>query len=93
MDPQTSVNPLVQFFPFIMMFLVFYLLVIRPQKKEQDAHKKKLADLKKNDLVITAGGIHGTVSLVKETTVIIRVDDSVKLELDKTAISKIESVS
>jgi preprotein translocase subunit YajC len=93
MDPQTSVNPLVQFFPFIMMFLVFYLLVIRPQKKEQDTHKNKLAGLKKNDLIVTAGGIHGTVSLVKETTVIIRVDDNVKLELDKTAISKIESIS
>jgi preprotein translocase subunit YajC len=93
MDPQTSVNPLAQFFPFILMFLVFYLIVIRPQKKEQDAHKKKLAALKKNDRVVTAGGIHGVVSLVKETTVVLRVDDSVKLELDKTAVSRVESSS
>ena len=93
MDPQTSVNPLVQFFPFILMFLIFYLLVIKPQKKEQDEHKKKLAALKKNDAVVTAGGIHGTVSLIKETTVIVRVDDSVKLELDKSAISRVESAA
>jgi preprotein translocase subunit YajC len=91
MAAQTSANPLIQLFPFFMMFLIFYLLVLRPQKREQDAHKKKLSALQKNDRVITAGGIHGTIINVKESTVIIRVDDNAKLEIDKDSIKVVKA--
>jgi len=83
-------NPLTQLFPFLMMFLIFYVLVIRPHKKEQTEKKKKIEALKKNDSVITAGGIHGTVVNVKETTLVLRIDDNVRIEIDKEAISTVK---
>ena len=73
-----------------MIFVVFYFLLIRPQKKLQDEHKKLLAGLKKNDEVITAGGIHGTIANVKDTTVTLKVDDNVKIEIQKSGIASIK---
>ena len=90
MAPQTPGNPLIQFFPFLLMFLIFYVLVLRPQKKEQEGKKKKISALQKNDRVVTAGGIHGTVVNIKETTIILRIDDSVKVEIDKEAVSTVK---
>jgi preprotein translocase subunit YajC len=66
---------------------VFYFLLIRPQKKAQDDHKKMLAALKKNDEVITAGGIHGTIANVKDASVTLKVDDNVKIEVQKSSIA------
>ncbi len=90
MTASSNTSPLFQLVPFLLMFLVFYLLVIKPQKKEREELRKKINALKKNDPVITAGGLHGTVVNIKEKTIILRVDDNVKLEFDKEAITKIE---
>ena len=73
--------------PMILIFAIFYMLVFRPQKKEQQDKKKMRDTLKKNDQIVTVGGVHGTVVLVKEGTVVIRVDDNVKIEFDKEAIA------
>jgi len=86
----TEGNPLTQLFPILIMFLIFYILVIRPHKKEQTEKKKKIESLKKNDGVITAGGIHGTVVNLKDSTVILRIDDNVRIEIDKEAISTVK---
>jgi preprotein translocase subunit YajC len=80
-------NPLVNFLPVILIFGVFYFLLIRPQKKTQDEHRKMISALKKNDEVITSGGIHGTIVNVKDNTVTLRVDDSTKIEVQKNCIS------
>ncbi len=85
MNPGPS--PLFNLMPIILIFVVFYFLLIRPQKKTQNEHKKMIASLKKNDEVITAGGIHGTVVNVKEHTVTLKVDDNVKIEVQKSGIS------
>jgi len=82
----TSGNPILNLLPVILIFVVFYFLLIRPQKKTQDEHKKMVAGLKKNDEVITAGGIHGTIMNVKDTTVTLKVDDNVKVEVQKSSI-------
>lgn len=71
---------------FVLIIVVFYFLLIRPQKKAQDVHKKMLSQLKKNDEVITSGGIHGTIVNVKDHTVILKVDDNVKVEIQKSSI-------
>ena len=76
---------------YLLIFIIFYFLLIRPQQKKQKELKKMLANMKKNDEVISAGGIHGTVVLVKEKTVIVRVDDNVKIEFDKESISTVIS--
>ena len=79
-------NPLLNLMPVILIFIVFYFLLIRPQKKTQDEHKKMVAGLKKNDEVITAGGIHGTIMNVKDATVTLKVDDNVKVEVQKSSV-------
>lgn len=80
-------SPLVNLLPIILIFVIFYFLLIRPQKKQQDIHKKMIASLKKNDEVITAGGIHGTIMNVKDHTVTLKVDDNVKVEVQKSSIA------
>ena len=82
----SSGNPLLNLMPVILIFIVFYFLLIRPQKKTQDEHKKMVAGLKKNDEVITAGGIHGTIMNVKDNTVTLKVDDNVKVEVQKSSV-------
>ncbi|MFC1593707.1 preprotein translocase subunit YajC [Candidatus Omnitrophota bacterium] len=77
-------------FPLALVFVVFYFMLIRPQKKQQKEHKQMLEQVKKNDEVITAGGIHGTVVNVKDKTVMVRVDDSVKIEIEKSFITTIK---
>jgi len=73
-------------------FLIFYFMIIRPQNKKQKAMQKMLAAVKKGDKVVTIGGIHGTVSSVKDRTVVIKVDDSSKIEFSKSAIASVEAV-
>lgn len=80
-------SPLMSLVPIILIFVIFYFLLIRPQKKAQDEHKKMIASLKKNDEVITSGGIHGTIMNVKDHTVTLKVDDNVKVEVQKNSIS------
>lgn len=85
-----AANPILNLLPIILIFVVFYFLLIRPQKKTQDEHKKMVAGLKKNDEVITSGGIHGTIVNVKDHTVTLRVDDNVKVEVQKNSISTLK---
>jgi preprotein translocase subunit YajC len=79
-------NPIVSLMPIILIFIVFYFLLIRPQHKKEKERQKMLSQLQKNDGVIAAGGIHGTIVNVKDTTVILKVDDNVKLEVEKNSI-------
>jgi preprotein translocase subunit YajC len=88
MIPEQAGSP---FIPVILVFLVFYFLVIRPEKQKQKERKEKIANLKKNDQIVTTGGIHGTVVMVKESTVVLRVDDNTRIEFDKEAVSTVKS--
>ena len=90
MPNQPVGNPLIQLIPFFLIFFIFYILLIKPQRDKQEQLKKMITNLKKNDQVITTGGIHGTVINVKEATVILRVDDNVKIEVDKEAITSVK---
>ena len=79
--------------PIIFLYLpvmgIFYFLVFRPQKEKQKQHEKMLAELKKNDEIVTNSGIHGTVVSTKDTTVLIRVDEHARLEIDRSAVATI----
>ncbi|MEW6100906.1 MAG: preprotein translocase subunit YajC, partial [Candidatus Omnitrophota bacterium] len=66
-------------------------LLIRPQKQKEKEHQKTLANLAKNDEVVTSGGMHGTVVNVKEKTVILRVDENVKIEVEKNCIAHVKA--
>lgn len=85
MGPQAG-NPIMSLMPIIVIFAIFYMLLIRPQKKTQEEHKKMISSLKKNDEVVTTGGIHGTVANVKDNTIVMKIDDNVKIEIQKSAV-------
>ena len=76
--------------PFVLIIVIFYFFLIRPQNKKQKETEKMLNALKKGDKVITIGGIHGVISSVKEKTVIVKVDDNTKIEFNRSAISSKE---
>jgi preprotein translocase subunit YajC len=73
--------------PLALMFLVFYFLLIRPQKKQEKDRHNMINSLDKNDQVVTTGGIHGTVVNVKDKTLILRIDDNVKMEVEKNCVA------
>jgi len=88
-----GLSGIMNFLPFILIIGIFYFLIIRPQNKKQKETQKMLAALKKGDKIITIGGIHGTIQTVKEQTVIVRLDEGVKVEFSRSAISSVELVA
>lgn len=87
--PQTQMNPSA-IVPLLFIFVIFYFLIIRPQKSQEKERKKMLESLNKNDEAVTTGGIHGTVVNIKDKTVSLRIDDNVKIEIDKNAIAYVK---
>jgi len=77
--------------PILFMGFVFYFLLYRPQKKEQQRRTNMLDSLKKGDRVITAGGIHGAITALTEKLVTIKIADKVEINVSRTAISVNES--
>ncbi|MCK9305136.1 MAG: preprotein translocase subunit YajC [Bacteroidales bacterium] len=71
-----------------LIFVVMYFFMIRPQQKKQKELVKFRSSLQKGDKVVTAGGIYGVISEVKEQYVLIEVDTNVKLRIDKSSIVK-----
>lgn len=80
---------LMTFLPLLLIFVVFYFFIIRPQKKKEDTRKKMIEAVKKGDKIVTAGGLHGTVTQVDETSVLAQVDTNVKLRIEKNAIGSV----
>jgi preprotein translocase subunit YajC len=77
------------FVPFIFIFVIMYFVLFRPQKKRQQDQQRLIASLKTGDQVVTNAGIHGLIANVKETTVMLKVADNVKLEMEKSAITTV----
>ena len=84
-----SPSPFVQMFPMLAIFLIMYFILIRPQQKQQKDLLRLQKALKKNDEIVTTGGIYGTVVNVKEQTVTLRVDDNVRIEVEKASVSRL----
>ncbi|MBI4432779.1 MAG: preprotein translocase subunit YajC [Candidatus Omnitrophica bacterium] len=85
----TEPSPILQFVPLLILFTIFYFLLIRPQQKKQKEHAQMLGKLDKNDEIVTSGGIYGTIVAVNEKTVIVRIADNVKIEMDKGSIQQV----
>lgn len=88
--PSNSLN---FFVTMALMGVIFYFLLIRPQQKQRKAHQALLAAVKTGDKVVTNSGIHGMIANVKEQTVLLKVADNVKIEIDKAAITGIDAAS
>ncbi|KUP05842.1 preprotein translocase subunit YajC [Bacillus coahuilensis m2-6] len=82
---------LINLAPFLVMLLVFYFLLIRPQQKRQKAVQQMQSNLQKGDHVITIGGLHGKVDVIDEATVVIVSTDGSKLTFDRNAIREVKS--
>lgn len=88
-DGSTSGSMMMTFVTFGLIILIFYFLIIRPQKKRDRETKDMLAAIKKGDKVQSIGGIRGTVVSVKESSIIVKVDDNTRIEFAKNAISAV----
>lgn len=73
--------------PFVLMFVIFYFLLIRPQQKKQKTRNAMLGALKKGDKVVTIGGLHGTIVEITDDVVVLKVNDVTKLTFDRSSIS------
>ena len=82
-------NPIGGFFPLIVIFVIFYFFLIRPQQKKAKDHQSMVNALKKDDKIITSGGIFGTVSAVKGDAIEVKIAENVKVMVAKTAISTV----
>jgi preprotein translocase subunit YajC len=87
MPQPATVNPIVNLFPLVLIFIIFYFLIIRPQKSKEKEHQKMLNELRKNDDVVTTSGIHGTIVNLKDKTLILRIDENVKIEIEKNCVA------
>ena len=79
----------ISLFMFVGIILIMYFLMIRPQRKKQKETEKMLSALKKNDKIVTIGGIHGTIQSVNEQSVIVKIDDNVKMKFNRSAIHSV----
>ena len=77
------------FVPFILIFVIMYFIMIRPQMRRQKEQQKLIGTLKTGDKIVTNSGIHGLIANVKDSTVIVKVADNVKIEMEKSAIATV----
>jgi preprotein translocase subunit YajC len=81
-------NPIMTFLPLVLIIVVFYFFMIRPQMKKQKEVAAFRNSIAKGDKVVTTGGIYGKILELKDNTVLLQVDDNVKIRVDKAAIVK-----
>ena len=82
-------GPLAMLVPLAMMFLIFYLLVFRPQSKARREQETMVKHLKKHDEVVTTGGLFGTVVNVKPDAITLRIDENVRVKIEPSAIVRL----
>ena len=89
-SPGSGSNSLMMWLPIILIFVIMYFLILRPQAKKQKDHQKMLGGLKQGDKIVTAGGIHGTIAGIKEKeqTLLVRIADNVKIELARGSVAR-----
>ena len=80
-------NLLLQMFPFIALFFIFYFFIIRPQSKKQKVHQEFLAQLKRGDEVLTSGGIFGTIEGLTERFITLEVAQGVRIRVLRTSVT------
>lgn len=86
---------IISFLPIILIFGIFWLLVFRPQKKERDRRRQMVDNVRKNDKIVTIGGIHGVVRKVEDSDVVIAIDaeekDKMRIRIAKSAIHDVKN--
>jgi len=75
------------FVPLILMFVIFYFLLIRPQQKKTKEHREMINRLRKGDRIITSGGVHGRITGMSETTLTVEISDKVRIKVNRGSVS------
>lgn len=75
------------FVPLILMFVIFYFLLIRPQQKKAKEHQEMINNLKKGDRVVTGGGIHGQIVSTDAATVVVEIADKVRVKVNRPSVA------
>ncbi|MBN4054382.1 preprotein translocase subunit YajC [Nitrospira defluvii] len=84
-------NPLITFAPFILIFVIFYFLLIRPQQKKAKERQDMIQALKKGDRVVTMGGLIGTITNMGEKIITIQVADGVRVKVVRKNIEELKN--
>ncbi|MDR1662799.1 MAG: preprotein translocase subunit YajC [Endomicrobium sp.] len=84
-----GIGVLGNFLPLILIFVFFYLFLIRPQQKKAKEHQKSLNILKKGDKVITSGGIYATVNSIRDSVLDIKIADGVNVQIARQSIATV----
>jgi preprotein translocase subunit YajC len=87
--PGGAAGFMVSVFPFLLIFVIFYFLLIRPQQKRMKAHQAMLAAVKRGDVVVTSGGLIGKVTKVDETEVEVELAANVRVRVVKGMLSEV----
>ena len=82
-------SQLLSFLPLVLVFVIFYFLLIRPQQKKAKDHQQMLGKLKKNDEVMTSGGIYGKVTALTDSVVTVEVAPNVRIRVHRPQISAV----
>lgn len=82
-------NPLVQFLPLVLVFMVFYFLLIRPQQQKVKAHRERISKVKRGDRIVTGGGIIGTVTKDLGEDIQVEIAEGVRVKIVKATIADI----
>lgn len=86
--PAEGANPLMSFLPLLIIIVIFYFFMIRPQVKRQKELRAFRDSLAKGDKVVTTGGIYGKIVEVKDNVVHLEIDNNVTIKVDKAAVIK-----
>jgi preprotein translocase subunit YajC len=86
-------NPIAQLLPFVLMFVVLYFLILRPQIKKQKTQQKMIDDLAKGDKIVTSGGLHGVITNLKDDIILVKIADNVRVEMSRAAVSRVRDDS
>ena len=81
------------FIPLILMFGIFYFLLIRPQQKKSKTHQELISNLKRDDMVLTSGGIHGKITGITDTVITLEIAPNVRIKVSKGHISGLSQTS
>ncbi|HUC98008.1 MAG TPA: preprotein translocase subunit YajC [Candidatus Polarisedimenticolaceae bacterium] len=84
-----SPSQLISFLPLVLVFIIFYFLLIRPQQKKAKEHQQMLGKIKKNDEVMTSGGIYGKVTALTDTIVTLEIAPNVRIRVNRPQISAV----
>ena len=87
--PEGGAAGFMSFVPLVLMFAIFYFLLIRPQQKRSKEHRGMLANLKKDDRIVTSGGLHGRVTGLDETTLTVEIADKVRVKISRGNVAAI----